>query len=245
MNNLVEDPIRAALAPAYRHVIEPLRSLGLMAEIEEQAGNYVISVPLADSSRLTVHPLASLPLDPATVMWWQALRTHDDNPTIGEIVYDSTEDGAEETSPAVGPLISHLIAWLLARPRLHGDLPARLGALAASVVAVELPSAYALQPPLNPIVAGVAARMRTESVEGRLPTVLEVDAEGDRIHLVIHPQRLSEWNLWCDLLDVDPRRITHRGDYASAKGLYRGHGVAIVAHGVPALVTAEVKRKHR
>ncbi|MFF7613503.1 hypothetical protein [Streptomyces lavendulae] len=92
------DPLWLALWHAYEPVITPLRSIPLIVDVETAGGMFAITAELADHSYLTIASDDVLPTDPNHVRGWLVQRLSDHTPTIREVVYDSTESGAQASN---------------------------------------------------------------------------------------------------------------------------------------------------
>ncbi|MER5642032.1 hypothetical protein ABT095_34485 [Kitasatospora sp. NPDC002227] len=91
----VDDPDWLRLFNAYGHIIRPLRERGLVTDFEVCGGNNLIEVALPDGSHLVIASDEDLPSDPSQVKGWHVRRHHDDNPTISDVIYDSTLTGSD------------------------------------------------------------------------------------------------------------------------------------------------------
>ncbi|MFD9792076.1 hypothetical protein ACFWXK_14120 [Streptomyces sp. NPDC059070] len=107
---------------AYEPVITALRRIPLVTDVETMGGMFGITTQLTDGSHLWISSDEELPLDPATLQGFLVKRAHEDNPTIDEIVYNSTPDGADaEYGNDLTPLLQAITEFVTARrlaPRL-------------------------------------------------------------------------------------------------------------------------------
>ncbi|MFF0409717.1 hypothetical protein ACFYUY_04690 [Kitasatospora sp. NPDC004745] len=118
-HNLVTDPAWKDAFHAYHHVIAPLRRRGLITDMEMCGGEKLITAELPDRTVLMVGTDTALPTDPLDVKGWNVSRHSDDNPTIADIVYDSTLTGADWAQrQLLSPLFAAIDAYLGARDLL-------------------------------------------------------------------------------------------------------------------------------
>ncbi|MEU6475351.1 hypothetical protein ABZ858_00400 [Streptomyces sp. NPDC047017] len=89
----VNDPLWRKLWNAYEPVITALRRIPLVTDVEISGGMFGITAQLTDGSHLWISSVEELPLDPKEVEGWHVRRGHEDNPTIDEMIYNSTVDG--------------------------------------------------------------------------------------------------------------------------------------------------------
>ncbi|MER6923443.1 hypothetical protein [Streptomyces spiralis] len=82
-----------ALWQQYEPVTTPLRSVGLVCDVDPCGGQTVLFVDLPDGSHLAIHDQEELPNRLEQVTGWIIQRGHRDNPTYDALVYDSTEGG--------------------------------------------------------------------------------------------------------------------------------------------------------
>jgi hypothetical protein len=100
----------------YKPVTTPLRACGLPCDVETSGGQTVIYVDLPDGSHLVISDKHELPDQFTHVKGWQVTWQHPDNPTVYAEVYDSTEDGDQEThGAAVEPMLSAVLGWITGR----------------------------------------------------------------------------------------------------------------------------------
>ncbi|UNO42176.1 hypothetical protein [Streptomyces sp. MST-110588] len=88
-----DDPLWRKLWNAYEPIITALRRIPLVTDVEISGGMVGITAQLTDGSHLWISSVEELPLDLSDVEGFIVRRAHEDNPTIDETVYDSTEDG--------------------------------------------------------------------------------------------------------------------------------------------------------
>lgn len=116
------DPLWLNLWNAYEPVITPLRRLHLTADVETSSGHYAITADLPDGSYLSIASLYDLPTDPADLKGFHVRRQHADNPTVDDLVYDSTADGEHASNGNnVVPMLQAVTNFLADRkltPRL-------------------------------------------------------------------------------------------------------------------------------
>ncbi|WP_411142300.1 hypothetical protein [Streptomyces sp. x-80] len=111
-----EDPLWRKLWNAYEPVITALRRIPLVADVEISGGLFGITVQLTDGSYLWISSVEELPLDPTEVEGWHVRRAHEDNPTVDEMVYNSTEDGEHsQHGNNVVPLVQAIAAFVAKR----------------------------------------------------------------------------------------------------------------------------------
>ncbi|MEU2593063.1 hypothetical protein ABZ649_04750 [Streptomyces albidoflavus] len=113
-HNRTRDPYWLHYWVTYRDLITPLRYLGLATDIELVGGEANIVADLPDGSHILIASEFSLPEDRLDVAGWMAKRQHIDNPTVDQLLYDSTEGGPEEAHEnALQPLLSRLVGRML------------------------------------------------------------------------------------------------------------------------------------
>ncbi|TXC98994.1 hypothetical protein [Streptomyces sp. ISID311] len=116
------DPLWRKLWNAYEPVITALRRIPLVTDVEICGGVFGITAQLTDGSHLWISSVEELPLDPKEVEGWHVRRSHEDNPTVDEMVYNSTEDGEHsQHGNNVVPLVQAITAFVTERrlaPRL-------------------------------------------------------------------------------------------------------------------------------
>ncbi len=111
-----DDPDWLRLFTAYNHIIEPLRQRGFVTDFETCGGAYYIHAELPDGSHLQIATDDALPTNPHDVKGWQVCRQHDDNPTVRDLVYDSTFTGADLLNRQLrSPLFAAIDAYLVTR----------------------------------------------------------------------------------------------------------------------------------
>ncbi|MDX3205092.1 MULTISPECIES: hypothetical protein [Streptomyces] len=137
-HNRLDDPLWQKLWHNYSHVITPLRTLGLVTDVELCGGEYNVVADLPDGTHLLIAAGECLPVDPAELAGWTVIRAHHDNPTVDYLVYDSTDGGdQEENGSATAPMLGAITEWLI-RNEHHLHLPdfhLRIEALLASLQA--------------------------------------------------------------------------------------------------------------
>lgn len=116
-HRLVDRPEWQSLWLQYEAVTTPLRAAGLPCDIDTCGGQTVITVDLPDGSYLVIASVDALPNRFCDVTGWTLVRSHEDNPTIGGLVYDSTEDGEYAQRGAdVAPLHAAIALHLTTLP---------------------------------------------------------------------------------------------------------------------------------
>ncbi|WP_405889455.1 hypothetical protein OG427_02750 [Streptomyces sp. NBC_00133] len=111
-----DDPLWRKLWNAYEPVITALRRIPLVTDVEISNGMFGITADLTDGSRLWIASVTELPLDPSKLEGFLVTRGHDDNPTVDEVVYDSTQDGEQsDRGNNVVPLIQAITAFVTER----------------------------------------------------------------------------------------------------------------------------------
>ncbi|MFE2034259.1 hypothetical protein ACFXBB_13585 [Streptomyces scopuliridis] len=111
-----DDPLWRKLWNAYEPVITALRRIPLVTDVETCGGMFGITVQLTDGSHLWISTVEELPLDPTEVEGWHVRRAHEDNPTVDEMVYNSTEDGEHaHHGNNVVPLVQAINAFVAER----------------------------------------------------------------------------------------------------------------------------------
>jgi hypothetical protein len=109
----LNDPLWRRLWNAYEPVITGLRRIPLVTDVEICGGELAITAELTDGSHLWIGSNGSLPEDPAELEGFHVKRAHHDNPTIDDLVYDSTEDGEQaEYGNNVVTLIQAITAFV-------------------------------------------------------------------------------------------------------------------------------------
>lgn len=112
----VNDPLWRKLWNAYEPLITALRRIPLVTDVEISGGMFGITAELADGSYLWVSSVEELPLDPKEAQGYLVRRAHEDNPTVDEPVYDSTEDGEDSRhGNNIVPLIQAVTAFVTER----------------------------------------------------------------------------------------------------------------------------------
>ncbi|MFB7742474.1 hypothetical protein [Streptomyces sp. NPDC056132] len=110
------DPLWQKLWNAYEPVITALRRIPLATDVETSGGMFAITAELTDGSYLWIASSDVLPLEPSQAEGFHVRRAHVDNPTIDDLVYDSTPDGAQaEHANNIVPLIQAITAFVLER----------------------------------------------------------------------------------------------------------------------------------
>ncbi|MGW6393295.1 hypothetical protein ACWFR1_22940 [Streptomyces sp. NPDC055103] len=110
------DPQWLRLWNAYEPVIGGLRRIPLPTDVEINGGEFGITAELTDGSHLWIASTGALPLDPSEVEGFHARRAHSDNPTVDELVYDSTPDGAQsEYGNNIVPLLTAITTYITER----------------------------------------------------------------------------------------------------------------------------------
>ncbi|MFD5430316.1 hypothetical protein [Streptomyces sp. NPDC127084] len=124
------DPLWRKLWNAYEPIITALRRIPLVTDVEISGGMYGITAELIDGSHLWISSVEELPLDPSEAEGWHVRRAHHDIPTIDEMVYNSTEDGAHaQHANNVVPLVQAIAAFVAERglaPKLIDLVSVRL-----------------------------------------------------------------------------------------------------------------------
>jgi hypothetical protein len=111
-----DDSLWRSLWNAYEPVITALRRISLVTDVEISGGEFGITAQLTDGSHLWISSVESLPVDPTALEGFHVRRAHHDNPTIDELVYDSTEGGEQsEHGNNVVPLVQAVTAFVTAR----------------------------------------------------------------------------------------------------------------------------------
>ncbi|KAB1989820.1 hypothetical protein [Streptomyces triticiradicis] len=111
-----DDPLWLKLWNAYELVITALRRIPLVADVEISGGMFGITAQLSDGSHLWISSVEELPLDPSEVQGWHVRRNHQDNPTVDELVYNSTEDGEHsQHGNYVVPLVQAITSFVTER----------------------------------------------------------------------------------------------------------------------------------
>lgn len=113
----VDRPEWQSLWVQYEAVTTPLRAAGLPCDIETCGNQTVITVDLPDGSHLVIASDDALPDHLADVTGWLVTRAHEDNPTIGGVGYNSTEDGENAQRGAdIAPLHAAIAVHLTTLP---------------------------------------------------------------------------------------------------------------------------------
>ncbi|MFE7129318.1 hypothetical protein ACFVIM_00465 [Streptomyces sp. NPDC057638] len=116
------DPLWQKRWHSYEPVITPLRCIPLVTNVEPCGA---IVAQLADGSHLWITSDGDLPVDLRQAKGFRVTRSHDDNPTVDEVVYDSTPDGEQrEHGSTIVPLIQAITAFITERHFV--DAPAEL-----------------------------------------------------------------------------------------------------------------------
>ena len=127
-HNRTTDPTWQALYASYEPIITSLRCRGMVTDIELCGAAHSIHVDLPDGTYLTIGDgteYGTLPSSINAVTDWLVTRDSDDNPTIHDIVYDSSEFGAHLANGALlVPLLVAIDTYLAARDLPSLDLPA-------------------------------------------------------------------------------------------------------------------------
>lgn len=147
VHNNTDDPLWRTLWNAYKPVITALRRIPLVTNVE--SGNmFAITAELTDGSYLWIASVEDLPIDRGALEGFHVKRVHDDNPTVDELVYDSTDSGEQsEHGNNVVPLIQAITAFVTERrlaPRVIDLVSVRL----RGVTAQRLPLSKLLHGPL-------------------------------------------------------------------------------------------------
>ncbi|MCK7627252.1 hypothetical protein MUU72_29855 [Streptomyces sp. RS10V-4] len=142
----INHPLWRKLWQAYEPLITALRRIPLSTDVEISGGMFSITAELTDGSHLWVSSVEGLPFDPTDVQGYQVRRAHQDNPTIDELVYDSTEDGEDSRyGNNVVPLIQAVAAFVAER-----GLAVRL----IDLLSVQIQGVSAKHRPLSELVQG-------------------------------------------------------------------------------------------
>lgn len=103
--------------------------------------------------------------------------------------------------------------------------------------------------PTPAAVALLAQCRRAKSVADAAPTTFasmpapaEASAAGGEVQLVVRPRLLSEWLHWTAAVGADPRRAVHTGLTSVVRCEVDGVRTRLVGVGVPALLSADVRR---
>ena len=111
------DPYWIRLFQNYGHIIRPLRERGFVTDFDISDWAYYIHAALPDGSHLNiVADEGGLPTNPLDVKGWRVCRHHDDNPTVSDLIYDSTFTGSAMLNKQLrSPLFAAVDAYLLRR----------------------------------------------------------------------------------------------------------------------------------
>jgi hypothetical protein len=112
-------PLWQGLYRAYRTVVLPLRHNGWTTDVELCGGEYHLRADLGDGTELIIASDAALPADPSQVNGWHVLRRPTDgNDNGGQLLYDSTPNGAQRHhGNALVPLFTRIDKLYTARAR--------------------------------------------------------------------------------------------------------------------------------
>ncbi|MFB7828862.1 hypothetical protein [Streptomyces hydrogenans] len=101
---------------AYEPLISGLRRIPLPTDVEISGGAFGITADLIDGSHLWIASTGDLPIEPAELTGFHVRRVHADNPTVDELVYDSTPDGPQaEHRNNVVPLLTAITTFVTER----------------------------------------------------------------------------------------------------------------------------------
>ncbi|MFJ1994234.1 MULTISPECIES: hypothetical protein [Streptomyces violaceusniger group] len=89
------DPLWQQLFYGYRHVITPLRYAGWVTDVETSGGEFYVRADLGDGTELIIASEHSLPVDPAEVTGWTAIRQETEHTSNHTVLYDSTPNGPQ------------------------------------------------------------------------------------------------------------------------------------------------------
>ncbi|MFE4305626.1 hypothetical protein [Streptomyces sp. NPDC056891] len=109
----ITDKVWRRLWNAYEPLITGLRRLPLPTDVQISGGEFGITAELTDESHLWIASVGDLPLDPAELQGFHVRRAHSDTPTVDELIYNSTPDGAQaEHGNNVVPLLTAISAFV-------------------------------------------------------------------------------------------------------------------------------------
>ncbi|MBZ9641382.1 hypothetical protein [Streptomyces sp. PSKA30] len=94
-HNRLNDPLWQRLFHGYGHVITPLRYAGWVTDVETCGGEFFVRADLRDGTEVIIASEHSLPVDPAEVGGWTAVRQDVENPSTHTVLYDSTPTGPQ------------------------------------------------------------------------------------------------------------------------------------------------------
>ncbi|MGW6238354.1 hypothetical protein [Streptomyces sp. NPDC055094] len=179
-----DDPLWRKLWNAYEPVITALRRIPLVTDVEISGGLFGITAQLTDGSHLWISSVEELPLDPKEVEGWHVRRAHEDNPTIDELVYNSTEDGGEHSQHGnnVVPLVLAITTFVTER---------RLAPTLIDLMSVQLDGVTKNHERISKLVQGPFADRHTAVKEYRY-VIHELVERGWRC---IHEQGGMDWPL--------------------------------------------------
>ncbi|MFE2289817.1 hypothetical protein [Streptomyces sp. NPDC059452] len=91
-----DDPLWLRMFHNYGHVITPLRYAGWVTDIETAGGGeFYIHADLRDGTEVAIASEYSLPVDPAEVTGWSAIRRDVEGTGTHTVLYDSTPNGPQ------------------------------------------------------------------------------------------------------------------------------------------------------
>lgn len=145
VHNNTDDSLWRTLWNAYEPVITALRRIPLVTNVE--SGNmFAITAELTDGSYLWISSVEDLPIDPGALEGFHVKRVHDDNPTVDELVYDSTYGGEQsEHGNNVVPLIQAITTFATER---------RLAPRVIDLVSVQRQAVTAQHQPVSKLLQG-------------------------------------------------------------------------------------------
>ncbi|MGD6751926.1 hypothetical protein [Streptomyces sp. BH105] len=94
-HNRLNDPLWQRLFHNYGHIITPLRYAGWVTDVETCGGEFVVRADLQDGTELIIASEHSLPVDPAEVKGWTAVRQNVEDADVHTVLYDSTPNGPQ------------------------------------------------------------------------------------------------------------------------------------------------------
>ncbi|MFE5969831.1 hypothetical protein [Streptomyces sp. NPDC056463] len=116
MHGNTTDPLWRRLWDGYEPLITGLRRIPLNTDVEISGGEFAITAELIDGSHLWIASTGDLPLNPSEAEGFHVRRAHSDNPTVDELVYNSTPDGAQaEHGNNVVPLLTAISTFITER----------------------------------------------------------------------------------------------------------------------------------
>ncbi|MFJ7422710.1 hypothetical protein ACIQXD_29525 [Streptomyces uncialis] len=220
-----------ALFDAYRHVITPLRALGLPTTIETSGGNDVTIVStLQDGSYLSIGSEGPLPQNPADVKSWTVHRGWDDAPGRAWVYDSGNQDADGPHGAAIAPMLGRIVHWLLAgRRAVQEGVPDRLGALLA-----------ATQPQCAP---GPPAAETADAIDrlvdaGLLLGVERIENGPRMVFVTVQPATIEDWHAWQDLIGCPRGEVSSHSAsrFALSLGEWQATPIRLQGYGVPSLL---------